>query len=87
MAKRKGRKKTSVAGYFEKLSAQISKKIREELETSFKLMPSEKIDKLKKMLPILKKRLKNKINEELKISFRLIPDTKIKKSKKAKVKK
>ncbi len=86
MAKRKKRK-TGAAGYVEKISAQIFDRIREELEKSFKVTPSDATKKIKKVLPALKKRVKNQIREELEKSFRLTSLGEVKRGKKAKVKK
>ena len=83
MAKRKRQKKTSAAGYIEKISSQIFDIVRKDLEKSFKIAPSE-IKKIKKALPGLKKRLQKKIKEELKRSFRVTPVKKTKKGKRKK---
>ena len=45
-------------------------------------MPSDKMKKLKKMLPGLKKQVQKRIKEELAKSFRVTPDSKIKSRKK-----
>jgi len=95
MAKQKRHKaKTGAAGYVcrkaspsgEKISSQIFDRIKEELEKSFRVTPSDKIKKIKKMLPGLRKQVKKKIKEELEKSFRVIPSGKIKRGKKTKIK-
>ena len=83
MAKKKKQKKTSAAGYVEKVSSQIFDRIKEELEKSFRVAPSE-INKIKKMLPGLRKQVKKKIKEELEKSFRVMPSGGIKKGKRKK---
>jgi DNA anti-recombination protein RmuC len=83
MAKQKRHKaKTGAAGYVEKISSQIFDRIKEELEKSFRVTPSDKIKKIKKMLPGLRKQVKKKIKEEFEKSFRVMPSDKIKKIKK-----
>jgi hypothetical protein len=77
MAKRK-QKKTSAAGYIDKISSQIFNKYHKEIMG----MVKGYIKSSKKMLPGLKKRLKSKIKEEFKTSFRLIPSGGIKKVRK-----
>lgn len=70
--KRKVSKKRSVS-YIEKISLQISERVKQELEKSFKVMPSDSIKKIKKMLPGLKKKVQKKLKEELEKSFRVTP--------------
>jgi len=86
MARKKKHKTMTGAGYVEKISSQIFDRIREEFEKSFRVMPSDKIKKIKKMLPGLRKQVKKKIKEEFEKSFRLIPSSKIKRGEKTKIK-
>jgi long-subunit acyl-CoA synthetase (AMP-forming) len=86
MAKKR-KTKTSAAKYIEKISAQISDIMKKDLEKSFKVMPSDTIKKVKKMLPNLKKQVEKKIREELKKSFRVMPSGGAKKRKRARRKK
>ena len=90
MAKQKRHKAKTGAGYVcrkaspsgEKITSQIFDRIKEELEKSFRVTPSDKIKKIKKMLPGLRKQVKKKIKEELEKSFRVMPSDKINKIKK-----
>jgi DNA anti-recombination protein RmuC len=86
MAKKKKQKTKTGAGYVEKISSQIFDRIKEELEKSFRVTPSDKINKIKKMLPGLRKQVKKKIKEEFEKSFRLTSPVKIKRGKKTKIK-
>ena len=47
-------------------------------------MPSDKMKKIKKMLPGLKKQVQKRIKEELAKSFRMTPASKVKSRKKTK---
>ncbi len=82
--KRKQKTKTDAAGYVEKLSSQVFDRIKKELEKSFRVMPSDKMKKIKKMLPGLKKQVQKRIKEELAKSFRMTPASKVKSRKKTK---
>ncbi len=83
--KRKVKKaKKTAAGYIEKISTQISDRIKKELGKSFKIAPSDSIKKIKKILPKLKKQIETKLKNELKKSFKMMPAGGKKKAKKKK---
>lgn len=76
--RKKGKIKKTAAGYIEKISSQISDRIKKELEKSFKVTPSGNMKSIKKKLAGLKKQIKNRLKKELKKSFKLTPSDTIK---------